>query len=267
MVKQIWPGSIREINNLPEHEKHEIYKFLLPGWLFDNYGVDKETLHSAVHDQPIIQFRCPRGTRALELIVKRRITDMDPMLYVNIADTFNNQLIVLLIVVNDPDAPRFNTDIDLQGNPTHFGTVSRNIPAEIAAMEAGLSPGQIRKGLRVFKESVPLFEEFVQRMGHDMFFIEPLAYHNAIVFERYGFNYLRGYQQMEWINQVFRPGGELHEKLDGNSPFRQPDAWQTIRKRSWAIHDGILGHPFTGFQMYKRVGVHSGINTFPDARW
>ena len=39
-----WPQSIREINNLPETDKHDIYKTLLPDWLFTRYGVDKQTL-------------------------------------------------------------------------------------------------------------------------------------------------------------------------------------------------------------------------------
>lgn len=261
------PTSIREINNLPETEKHEIYKMLLPPWLFSRYGVDHKTLRIAVDNQPIIHFRCPAGTRSMELSVKRRITDMDPMLYVNIADAFNNQIIVLLVIVNDPDSPRFNVDIDLEGNPTQFGTVTRNIPAEVAAMRAGLSPGQIRKGLRAFKWSVPLFEQFVQRMGHDLFFIEPLSYHNAIVFERYGFSYLRGQAEMELIHERFLPGGDLHQALDGSTPFRQQRFWQTVRGRSWAIHDGILGHAFTGFQMYKRIGMHAHVDTFPNGKW
>jgi hypothetical protein len=114
---------------------------------------------------------------------------------------------------------------------------------------------------------VPLFEKFVSRMGHDLFLIEPLAYHNAIVFERYGFNYMRGHQEMISINRRFSPGGELYRKLSDDNPFRSPDAWNTVRGRSWAIHDGILGHPFTGFQMYKRVGKEAGVNTFPEAFW
>jgi hypothetical protein len=264
---ETWPNTIRGINALPEAQKYGIYKTLLPDWLFDNYGVDPNHSTAIVENQPIIQFRCPSGTRALELIVKRRATDIDPMLYINLADTFNNQLIVLLVVVNDLDSPRFNIDIDLQGNPTNFGTTSRNIPAEINAMRAGLSPGQIRRGLRAFKESVPIFESFVQNMGHDMFFIEPLSYHNAIVFERYGFNYLRGYNEMRWINEAFQAEGELYNKLDDSNSFRLQDAWKTVRGRSWAIHDGILGHPFTGFQMYKHVGEEAGINTYPDAQW
>lgn len=57
-------------------------------------------------------------------------------------------------------------------------------------------------------------------MGHDLFLIEPLAYHNAIIFERYGFNYIRGHQEMVRINEEFRPQGEIHGKLSDLSVFR-----------------------------------------------
>jgi hypothetical protein len=260
-----WPNSIREINDLPEDEKRTIYKTLLPEWLFTTYGMDRERL--TIAGEHVVQFRFPKGSRALEISVRRHPRDVDALLYLNMADTFNHKLLVLLVVVNDPDSPRFNIDIDEHGNPTHLGTIGRNLLAEEAAIKAGLAPGQIRIGLRSFKQAVPLFEEFVQRMGHELFFIEPLAYHNAIVFERYGFNYLRGQQEMTKIDQGFRPGGDLHQKLSPDRVFRQPDFGNTIRGRSWAIHDGILGHPFTGFQMYKRIGAHAGVNTFPNAAW
>jgi hypothetical protein len=148
-----------------------------------------------------------------------------------------------------------------------LGTISRNLPAEIAAMRAGLAPGQIYRGLRNFKQSMPLFERFVSNLKHDIFLIEPLAYHNAIVFERYGFNYMRGHGEMMRIHKEFQSGGELYQKLAPEKPFRQPGFHKTVRGRSWAIHDGILGHPFTGFQMYKRVGISANINTFPNAHW
>jgi len=261
----LWPNSIREINDLPEDQKRIVYQTLLPEWLFTAYGMDRERL--TIDGQDVVQFRFASGSRALEISVRRHTQDIDPMLYLNMADTFNHQLLVLLVVVNDPDSPRFNIDIDEHGNPTHLGTTGRNFPAEEAAMKAGLAPGQIRRGLRSFKQAVPLFEEFVRRLGHDLFFIEPLAYHNAIVFERYGFNYLRGQQDMIKIDRAFRPGGAIHQKLSVERVFRHPNAWKTIRGRSWAIHDGILEHPFTGFQMYKRIGVHAGVNTFPHADW
>jgi hypothetical protein len=260
-----FPASIRGINDLAEDEKRSIYASLLPDWVFDSYSIDRKTLSRG--NLPGVIFRCSHGSRAVEIIVKADPADIDPVLYLNMADTFNHKLMVLLVVVNDPDAPRFNTDVDIHGNRTHFGTTSRNIYAEKAAMEAGLAPGQVRAGLRVFKQSVPVFEQFVQNMGHDLFLIEPLSYHNAIVFERYGFNYVQGRQEMAHIHDEFQPSGELYEKLNADNPFRHPDAWKTVRGRSWAVHDGILGHPFTGFQMYKRVGLHAGVNTFPESVW
>jgi hypothetical protein len=260
-----WPNSIREINDLPEDEKRSIYQTLLPEWLFTNYGMDRQSL--TIANQEIVNFRYPKGSRALEISVRRHVHDIDPLLYLNIADTFNHQLLVLLVVVNDLDAPRFNIDVDQHGNPTHLGTTGRNLGVEQAAMKAGLAPGQIRSGLRSFKQAVPLFENFVHKLGHDLFLIEPLAYHNAIIFERYGFSYLRGQQEMISIDKNFHPGGELYQKLDSDRVFRQPDAWKSIRGRSWAIHDGILGHPYTGFQMYKRIGIHAGVNTYADGIW
>lgn len=259
------PNSIREINSLPDKEKQSIYQLLLPNWIYTTYGINSDTL--AKNGMEVVKFRCPNGSRAVEIIVKRDIYDRDPVLYLNMADTFNNQLLVLLVVVNDLDSPRYDTDIDEHGNSTQFGTNGRNLIAEELALKAGLAPGQVRKGLRSFGQSVPIFEDFVNKMGHDLFLIEPLAYHNAWIFERYGFNYMRGYKEMCRINCEFEPGGELHQGLSNKHVFRPEDCWKTVRGRSWAIHDGILGHPFTGFQMYKRLGTHAGICTFPDAMW
>lgn len=259
------PSSISQINNLPEAEKIAIYRQLIPSWVFEQYQIHPQTL--TYDGKNVVRFRCPAGSRALEITIYHRPDALDPLIYFNMIDTFNHQLMVLLVVINDPDSPRYNVDIDPDGNKTHFGTTSRNIPEEIRAMEAGLAPGQVKRGLRLFKSAIPLFEDFVARMGHDLFQIEPLAYHNAIVFERYGFAYIKGRREMEAIHEGFQPGGFLERKLDGSSPFRRPEFAHTVRGRSWAIHDGILGHPFTGFQMYKRVGELAGVNTFPGAIW
>jgi len=57
------------------------------------------------------------------------------------------------------------------------------------------------------------------------------------------------------------------QMLDGSTPFRRADAWKTIRGRSWAIHDGILGEPWHGIRMYKQVGKHAGMDTFPGGEY
>jgi hypothetical protein len=100
-----------------------------------------------------------------------------------------------------------------------------------------------------------------------MYFVEPLYYHNAVIFERYGFAYQVGKRQMERIHSAFQDGGELCQKLDDSNPFRSSEAANSIRLRSWAIHDGILGEPFTNVTMYKRVGISAKISTTPGCQW
>lgn len=260
------PNSIREINELDMEGKIAIYKRLLPPWLV-TYGLNPADL--TINGTKGVEFRCPAGSRSVEIEVRRSSTDKDPLVYFHMTDTFNNQLLVLLVVVNDPDAPRFDIDLDEAGNPIQLGSSRRNKPNELLAKNAGLAPGQVRRGLRVFRQTIPFFEQFVAAMGHDLFLIEPLAYHNAISFERFGFNYIRGYQDMLRLDQAFRPGGELFLRLSEipDNPFRSLDAWNSVRGRSWAIHDGILGYPFSGFQMYKRLNHDAGIVTFSGATW
>lgn len=260
-----WPDSIRAINGLPLPEKRAIYRTLIPDWVFAQFDIDPDTL--TVGGRPVIEFRCPPGSHALELSVRHQPDALDPALYLHLADTFHNQLVVLLAVVNDPQAPRFDIDRDENGLSTQLGTAGRNIPEEVRALRAGLAPGQVRRGLRVFRTGIPTFELFVKKMGHTMFFIEPLFYHNAIVFERFGFAYSRGLRLMEAIHAEFQPGGALHARLTGENPFRASNAWKSIAGRSWAIHDGVLDQPFTDVQMYKRVGERAQIETFPGAAW
>lgn len=258
--------SLRQINALPDPVKEGIYRHLLPIPLLEEYGINPDTMCDA-EGQRLAQFTCPKDSRVVEIDVRPSCSFPDPLVYLQLADTRLNQIEVMLLVVNDPASERFETDRDWQGERTKFGTFTRNIPEEVRAMEAGLAPGQVRKGLRLSRTLLPLFECFVQRLGHDYYLMEPLAYHNAILFERLGFNYVQGQRKMQWIQLNFQPGGLLHERLDGSTPFRQPDAWQTVRGRSWAIHDGILGEPWHGVRMYKRVGHHAGVDTFPDGTY
>jgi hypothetical protein len=258
--------SIRGGNDLEGNMPDAIYRTLIPNSLLAQYQIDPRTLCDTAGNR-LVEFTCPRGVGTMELKVWHQAGARDPLLYLQLADTINNQLSVLLFVANDPNSPRFDVDRDPSGQRTQFGTVRRNIEVEIAAMQAGLAPGQMRRGLKLTRKLVPIFEVFVSRLGHQIFFMEPLAYHTALLFERYGCAYSQGRAKMEWINREFGPCGELTGRLDGSTPFRRPSAQFTIRGRSWAIHDGILGEHFTGMRMYKRVGINVGICTFPDATW
>ncbi|MGD9144498.1 MAG: hypothetical protein PVI80_02965 [Anaerolineae bacterium] len=258
--------SLHQINALDPPLKRAIYCRLLPMKLLADYGIDPETLCDDEGNE-LVRFTFAEGSRTVEIDVRPEADFPDPLLYLELTDTRLNQIEVLLFAVNDPQAERFETDRDWRGQRTKFGTLRRNIPEEIRAMKAGLAPGQVRKGLRLSRTLLPLFEEFVECLGHDYYLMEPLAYHNAILFERLGFNYVQGRRKMQWIHLGFQPEGLLYGKLDGSTPFLHPDAWQTIRGRSWAIHDGILGEPWHGIKMYKRVGRHAGVDTFPGGEY
>ena len=169
----------------------------------------------------------------------------------------NGQIHVLLYIVNDPNSPRFGIDKMPDGTPTEFGVFRRNHLEEEKAVIAGLAPGQVRQGLRLLKYAILAFDEFVQALGHDVYFIEPLSYHNAIVFERYGFSYQKGRRLMMRINAGFQPDGDLFIKLDDSTPFRKSSFYRRIRGRSWAIHDCILGEPYTDVTIYKKSGNRS----------
>jgi hypothetical protein len=254
--------SICQVNSLPELVKESVYRYLLPLQVLTDYGIDPDSLCD-IQGNRLVTFTCPEGSRLVEVDVRPESGFPDPLLYLELTDTRLNQIEVVLFLVNDPASERFETDRDWRGERTKFGTFRRNIPAEIRAMEAGLAPGQVRRGLRLGRSLIPIFERFVSRLGHDYYLMEPLTYHTAILFERLGCNYVQGRRKMQWIHLAFQPGAPLYEALDGSTPFRQPDAWRTIRGRSWAIHDGILGEPWHGIKMYKQVGKHASVDTFP----
>jgi hypothetical protein len=259
-------NSLATINQLPDGVRDQIYQTLLVDEVLQRYAIDRQTLRNP-RGETVVTFDASPNIGLVELRVWRQSSDRDPVMYMQLADTTNNQITILLFITNDPDKPRFPVDRDWGGEPTKFGTLSRNIEAEAAAMEAGLSPGQVRQGLRMARKMLPNFERFISRLGHDLFMMEPLAYHSAILFESFGFTYSQGRSRMEHIHQGFQPGGEYFQRLDGSTPFRKPGAEKTVRGRSWAIHDGILGEPYTDFHMYKHVGQHAGASTFPNYVW
>ena len=96
-------------------------------------------------------------------------------------------------------------------------------------------------------------QKFCSQFGIQRVKVEPLAYHNAIMHEFYGFRYMTGRGMMEEIDREFAPGGILFKRLDGSTPFRQPGFERSIRGRSWAIHDGILGEPWQCPRMYYNI--------------
>lgn len=258
------PSTISGINRLPEQQKCKIYGDLIPDALLERFGIQRSFVDAEGHS--LLQCKCAPDVPSVEMSLYHEAGFQDPVLYGHLADTLSGQVHVLLYVLNDPSAERFDVDRMPDGSPTEFGTRVRNLEAEQAALDAGLSPGQIRRGLRLLTPAIQSFERFIQELGHDLYFVEPLYYHNAVIFERYGFAYQQGRKLMEGIQQGFVKGGEFVSKLDG-STFRRKEAESSIRLRSWAIHDGILGEPYTNVTMYKRVGKQAGVSTTGNVGW
>jgi hypothetical protein len=257
------PSTIGGINLLPEARKREMYGGLIPPEILTRF---KLPARASPAFQELTKLRFAPGASDVELSLFHAPDFRDPVLYGHLTDTLNGQIHILLYILNDPDSPRFNVDRMPDGRVTKFGTLVRNLEAEAAALQSGLAPGQVRRGLRMLRSAIQGFEAFATGLGHDIYFIEPLYYHNALIFERHGFAYQQGRNLMERIQQGFAPGGDLARKLDG-SAFRTPGAADSVRLRSWAIHDGILDEPFTHVTMYKRIGKPANVNTAHGIEW
>lgn len=266
LVKPSGPLSLLEINQRFREEREEIYRRLIPDALLTTFNIDQSTLTDPAGNH-MVEFDCPPDRGVARIAVRGRPQDLDWSYLLKLQTSLYNQIELAFIIIADPRSERFNIDRDLEGRDTRLGTHRRNIGEEIRAMQGGLAPGQTRRGLGLLKQTVRLVEELVGWMGHTLFVLEAMFYHDAMLYERYGFGYTVGLEDMERIDREFQPGGRLCARLDGSTPFRPPGVEQTVRGRSWAIHDGILGEPWRSPRMYKRVGKDQGICTFQGARW
>lgn len=261
------PVSIHAINQFSPGAKKRLYRTVLPPDLLTAFEINPITWRGPEGEGHVLMV-APPDKGLVKLVVKHRRDARDPVAYLELVDNSFNGINVVLLVLNDPTSPRFDTDMSEEGEPTLFGTVHRNRLAEAAAKEAGLAPGQVRSGLRASGSAVRHLEAFLAMLGHQIYYGEPLTYAAAVLFERRGFSYVSGRRLMEKIDREFRPGGKLERALDNSTPFRQPEQAKTIRGRAWAIQDGILeeiGEQWDGIRMAKRLGRKAGLNTFQDA--
>lgn len=265
----VTPITIKQLNNLSEAIKRRVYRGLLSPALLTRFGVDPITWMDSEKNE-LVTLKADSGSGVVFLSAQRTSSPTDEFFTLELADNAYNGIDLNLLVLSDPSAPRFETDYDADGNPTMFGTLRRNLEAEKNAKEAGLAPGQVRSGLSSSKGVFEQVESFLSTLGHRAYFLEPLTYASAQVFERRGFAYVRGHKLMDDIHREFQPGGRLHACLDGSTPFRQPDQWNSIRGRAWAIHDGVLSAldaNWDKFRMVKQIGKHAGVTTFPNAAY
>ena len=255
-------SSLQAINRLDEPEKERIYSALLPQRLREMLGLEEHALCTIAGEQRVTVI-APHGLSLVRIEARLKPDDV-VVFFLELSDTQFHQMELSFCIIRDPTSPRYAVDVDESGNNNWFASHGRrNIPEELRAMQAGLFPNQTHRGLQLFVSFFPLLERFVDSLGIQMIVAEPLSYDNAIRYEKYGFDYLRGKQLMLEIDREFQPGGKYFLRLNGSSPFRMPGMERTVSGRSWAIHDGIMDKPWDEVQIYRMIGVHAGINTFP----
>lgn len=264
------PITIEQINSLPDNIKLRIFRSLLPPDLLVRFNIDPITWKS--YDIFLnVGIRADLQTRHLSLWAYKNNGQQDQFYRLEISDNPNNGIDLKQLQLNDPDSPRYPTDFDQNGQPTYSGSKNRNLAEEQRAMQNGLAPGQVRADLKgVSSSTLSQLEAFLATLGHRAYFFEPPTYASAWKFERSGFAYVTGHKLMDDINNEFQPGGNLHQSLDGSTPFRQSEQWRTVRGRAWAIHDGILeaiGESWENVRMVKHIGNFAGVDTFPNAEY
>lgn len=255
-------SSLQSINRLDEPEKELIYSRLLPQRLRDVLGLAENSLCNPAGER-LITIIAPKGLPLVRIEARAKPDSDVVVFFLELSDTQFHQMELSFCIVRDPASPHYAVDVDETGANNWFASHGRNIPEELRAMRAGLFPNQTHHGLQLFAAFFPLLERFTDALGIQMIVGEPLSYDNAIRYEKYGFDYLRGTRLMLEIDREFQPGGRYFSRLDGSSPFRMPGMERTVSGRSWAIHDGIMDKPWDEVQIYRMIGVHAGINTFP----
>jgi hypothetical protein len=263
-------GSIEELNGLPAEVREGLYSRLVPPELLIRLGADPRTGRNAAGDG-LVRVVATAGQPWARVEVRASRDDRDAVLLVDVEMSPFGVPELSFVQITDPTAERFGIDRDEEGQDTLFGTASRNRAEEQRALEAGLAPGQVRRGLKMLGGVMAAMEDFCRLLGKELFLVEPLFYHSALLYERHGCAYLFGEDLMARIHAEFQSGGRLHAALEAGDPFRQPGFERTARKRSWAIHDGILSvlgdAPWGGVKMYRQLGRPAGASSFPDGAY
>ena len=264
MEDAIFPVTLKQINDLPKGAVNRAYRALLPPTLLAQFNIDPITWKGRTDYQLLLNTEAG----VVKISIRNDAEPPEDFFCIQLSDNAFNGIDLDLLLLSDPGSSRFNTDFDKEGRPTSFGTVRRNIAAEERAMQAGLAPGQVRMGLGASNLVLQHLEGFLATCGHSAYFLEPLTYVAAWVYERRGFAYVRGHKLMDDIHREFQSNGRLNQALDGSTPFRRASQNNTVRGRAWAIHDNILeavDARWDKLRMIKRVGRHAGIATFPEA--
>ncbi len=200
--------SIQEINTLPREMAEALYLRLVPGELLRRLEISPSTL-CRPDGARLVRITAPEERPWARVEVRAAPGDRDPMLLMDVEMSAMSVPELAFVQINDPDAPRYGIDRDAGGRDTLFGTASRNLDEEARAMRDGLAPGQVRRGLGMLARVLQCMEAFCGIIGKDLYLIDPLFYHSAVLYERRGCGYIMGREIMELLHEQFSQTGAL----------------------------------------------------------
>jgi len=138
------------------------------------------------------------------------------------SDTSYGQVNFEWAIVNDPDSERFTSTKPTKPN-FFLPDLNQKHSEEIRAMQAGLAPGQVRRGLHKFQEVTHLVDTLLSKLEDRMIHGDPYAYHNAIELERLGYFYTQRERDDVGDQQRVPARRKAPEKIGRINPF--PSAW------------------------------------------
>ena len=198
-------GSLQELNGLPAPLREGLYGRLMPAEICARFGVDPATgLNGAGHR--LLRIFAPPEQSWARVELRASRDDRDPLVLVDVEIGPFGVPELSFVQITDPASQRFGIDRDDDGQETLLGTLTRNLSEERRAAAAGLAPGQVRPGLGLLGRVLDAMEDFCRLFGKDLFLVEPLFYHSALLYERHGCDYLLGRELMDSIHREFQPG-------------------------------------------------------------
>ncbi|HEX9028313.1 MAG TPA: hypothetical protein VF823_03990, partial [Anaerolineales bacterium] len=100
--------TIHSINQLGPEVKRAIFSQAIPAELMAAFNLNPDLYDKDGND--LLRLNGEPGSSDVEMALYHEVGFPDPIFYGHIVDTLNGQMHILLYVLNNPNAPRFQID-------------------------------------------------------------------------------------------------------------------------------------------------------------
>ena len=214
------------------------------GWCptscFDRFGIDPATLCDR-DGARLVRVTAPADKPWARVEVRSSAEDRDPALLVDVEMSPLSVPELAFVQITDP-AGRALRDRPRPGRARHAlrHRVAQRGGGGAARCRTASPPARCGGACGCSRGCSTRWRASARLIGKEIYLIEPLFYHSAILYERRGCGYLMGRDVMEEIHAGFSRGRvAAHGARRLLADFRAPEAARTVRGRSWALHDGV----------------------------